>query len=206
MRKKWIAATIVLGMAVSGSAGVYAGAKLEQIKAYLNHGLGIEVNGSAYALKDGNGKRLAPISYEGLTYLPVRAVSDALGVPVVYDAATYKVRIGSNSTAVLKRPQYLPADFPIPFDAVLSKSIDSVADGIKKVTLVYSTQESLDTMGFVYKEYVRIKTIANSTQSLTAKSVLITGQLGGTSPISIKGGAASTKAGYNEFTIIWSEF
>ncbi|MEK4062725.1 MULTISPECIES: hypothetical protein [unclassified Paenibacillus] len=97
MNKKWLIATIVAGMAVTGSAGVYAGSKLQQIKAYLNHGLGIVVDGTPYWLKDANGKTLAPITYEGTTYLPIRSIADALDVPVAYDAVNSKVRIGSGA-------------------------------------------------------------------------------------------------------------
>lgn len=43
--KKWLIAAGVFGMVLTGSAGVYAGTQLETIKAYLNHGLAIEVNG-----------------------------------------------------------------------------------------------------------------------------------------------------------------
>lgn len=97
MSKKWLITTIVAGMTVTGSAGVYAGSKLQQIKAYLNHGLGIVVDGTPYWLKDGNGKTLTPITYEGTTYLPIRSIADALDVPVAYDAANAKVRIGSGA-------------------------------------------------------------------------------------------------------------
>ncbi|OBZ07642.1 hypothetical protein A8L34_26330 [Bacillus sp. FJAT-27264] len=94
--KKMIIATMVFGMAVTGSAGVYAGTNLEKISAYLNHGLGFKVNGSAYTPVDGNGNKLAPITYKDTTYLPVRALADALKVPVTFDGKTNQVIIGKN--------------------------------------------------------------------------------------------------------------
>jgi len=204
LKKKWFIAAAVFGMLVTGSAGVYAGSKLELIKAYLNHGLGIEVNGVPYTLKDGNGKKLTPITYGGLTYLPTRAIADALDVPVTYDAANAKVKIGT--VVVLAKPENLPSDFPVPFDAKITRSVDSVVNGTRKAVLEYTTQETLEIQGFVYKEYVRIKRLGSSSQTVTSKSILITGLLGDTSPISIKGTPSTTQQGYNNFVITWSEF
>lgn len=219
MKKKWLITTIVAGMTVTGSAGVYAGARLEQIKAYLNHSIGIVVDGTPYWLKDGNGKTLSPITYEGLTYLPVRSIADALDVPITYDAANYKVRIGSDAGAssgntgstpsapveTTARPVNLPKDFPIPEDAVIVTTLDTNADGVKKVAFTYSTQETLDMMGFVYSEYVRIKRLDNASQTVSATTVKITGRLSGTSPLSITGKASTARPGFNIFTITWSE-
>ena len=215
MKKKWMIAVVVAGLTVTGSAGVYAGAKLQQIKAYLNHSIGIVVDGTPYGLKDGNGKALTPITYEGLTYLPVRSISDALDVPITYDAANYKVRIGSNpegsggttapTTPVSSRPVNLPKEFPIPVDAIIKITTDSDASGVKKVAFTYTTQETLDIMGFVYSEYVRIKGLDNGTQTVTSNTVKIIGLLDGTSPLSIMGKAATDKPGWNTFTVTWSE-
>ncbi len=223
MKKKWLIAAVVASMTITGSAGVYAGAKLEQIKAYLNHSIGLVVDGNPYWMKDGNGKTLTPITYEGLTYLPVQSVANALKVPITYDAANYKVRIGLNSAIPIatpsptagngtttpvssnSRPVNLPQDFPIPADAVISTTLDTDIDGVKKVAFTYSTQETLDIMGFVYSEYVRIKKLDNSTQTITATTVKITGKLSGTSPLSITGKASTARPGYNNFTITWSE-
>ncbi|WP_151733186.1 hypothetical protein [Paenibacillus tengchongensis] len=208
MKRKWLIAAVAAGMLTTGSAGVYAGANLQQIKAYLNNSIGVEVNGSPYWLRDGNGKTLRPITYEGLTYLPVRSVADALDVPITYDAANYKVRIGSGSAAPVEsteRPVNLPKDFPIPADAVIATTVDTDEGGVKKAAFSYSTQESLTTMGFVYGEYARIKRLDNASQTVTATTVKITGRLGGTSPVSITGKPSTARPGYNIFTVTWSE-
>ena len=95
--KKMIIATMVFGMAITGSAGVYAGTNMQKISAYLNHSIGFTVNGSAYTPVDNNGKTLAPITYNDTTYLPVRALADALKVPVTFNASTNQVVLGSGS-------------------------------------------------------------------------------------------------------------
>lgn len=94
--KKWLIASMVLGMTVTGSAGVFAGANLQKINAYLNQGIGFELNGKAYTPVGENGKKLAPITYENTTYLPVRALANVLDVPVTFDAAKNKVQIGTS--------------------------------------------------------------------------------------------------------------
>ncbi|MEK4518328.1 hypothetical protein NSS64_23810 [Paenibacillus sp. FSL H8-0122] len=229
MRKKWLIAAVVTGMTVTGSAGVYAGTKLQQIKAYLNHSLGIVVDGNPFWMKDGNGKTLTPITYEGLTYLPVQSIATVLKVPINYDSVNYKVRIGAGSADIpaptpapgtstggvnttpapvvegTARPVNLPKDFPIPQDALIAITLDTDANGQKKVAFTYSTQETLEIMGFVYSEYARIKNLDNASESVSASNVKITGRLGGTSPVSITGKASTARPGFNLFTITWSE-
>lgn len=95
--KKSILAFAVVGMTLTGAAGVYAGTQLQKITAYLNHQIGIQVDGKAYAPVDGQGRDLAPITYNGTTYLPVRALADVLKVPVNYDASNHLVQIGSKT-------------------------------------------------------------------------------------------------------------
>jgi hypothetical protein len=95
--KKMIIATMVFGMAVAGSAGVYAGTNLQKISAYLNHSIGFKVNGAAYSPIDNTGKALAPITYKDTTYLPVRAMADALKIPVTFDAAANQVVLGTST-------------------------------------------------------------------------------------------------------------
>jgi len=91
--KKTLVTAIVLGMTLSGAAGVYAGSKLEKITAYLNHGITFNVNGSDQSLTDSNGKKLAPISYQNTTYLPVRAIANLTGIQVGFDAASQQIRL-----------------------------------------------------------------------------------------------------------------
>ncbi|WKL03883.1 hypothetical protein Q0F98_11275 [Paenibacillus amylolyticus] len=76
---------MVLGTTLTGATGVFAGTQLEKISAYLNHGISFNVDGAAYSPTDSNGNKLAPITYNNSTYLPVRALADALHVPVSYD-------------------------------------------------------------------------------------------------------------------------
>ncbi|TCM90793.1 hypothetical protein EV294_110150 [Paenibacillus sp. BK033] len=96
--KRTVATMMIAGMTVSGAAGVYAGTNMEKISAFLNHGIGFKINGSTYIPKDENGKTLAPITYHDTTYLPVRALSNALNTPIQYDSKTNTIYIGTSTT------------------------------------------------------------------------------------------------------------
>lgn len=80
--------------------GAFAEANLQKISAYLNKGLNIELNGQEWKPKDQAGNRQFPITYEGSTYLPVRAVGEAVGAEIGWNGATNTVTINSGSTNV----------------------------------------------------------------------------------------------------------
>lgn len=212
MKKTWGIALAVAGMLAAGSAGVYAGSNLQEIKAFLNNSVTIQVNGSPYTPVDSNGKKLTPITYNGLTYLPVRAIGEAVGVPVSYDAETHKVLIGKgageksgSSVSSGTRPKYLPQDIPVSSDAMITDAQDNTQDGKKQALLVYLTKDSIETVGKTYTDYINDKKTTQTSKVIDSRSMVITGKLGGKSPISIVGGYAISKSGYTEVTIKWSE-
>jgi hypothetical protein len=86
------------------ATGGYAAATLTPISAYLNHGIRITYEGQPLELRDAQGRQLTPITYEGSTYLPVRAVAQAAGIAVDWDAATQTVLLGDQYDVVLEFP------------------------------------------------------------------------------------------------------
>jgi hypothetical protein len=73
VKKKTIAASM-LGLTLFGFGVVaYADSNLEQISAYINHGIHINLNGSVWKPSSD------PITYDGTTYLPVRSAAEAIG-------------------------------------------------------------------------------------------------------------------------------
>lgn len=83
---------LVLALVICGlTVGASAAGESKEIKAYLNYDITVTYNGEVQVLKDAAGNRVYPISYEGTTYLPVRAVSNMLGVEVDWDGATQTV-------------------------------------------------------------------------------------------------------------------
>ncbi|SDD05679.1 Copper amine oxidase N-terminal domain-containing protein [Paenibacillus sp. CF095] len=224
--KKWLIAAGVFGMVLTGSAGVYAGTQLETIKAYLNHGLAIEVNGQKFTPTGDQGKKLAPITYQGSTYLPVRSIADALKTEVKYDSQNNKVSIGSSSSsggststgnsgsqpstgtntqAAGVKSKYLPADFPLPKDAKATSLIENIMDGDKKVVLTYTTKETLLTVGTSYKDYYQTKNLSQNTQDIQADGFSIVGRKDGKYAVTITGSVSATNKDLNEITVVWGE-
>ncbi len=89
-----ITATLTLGI----GTGAIAATSLQPIRAYLNSALSFNVNGTAAQLTDANGKKVLPITYNGTTYLPVRAVGQLMDIPVNYDSANSSISIGNGSS------------------------------------------------------------------------------------------------------------
>lgn len=128
--KKSIVSLVVLGMTLSGGVGVYAGTNMQKITAYLNHSIGFKVNGVAYHPTDLKGKPIAPITYQNTTYLPVRAVADALKVPVEYNTKSGQVLIGTSpSTSKTEVSEVKYSDTQI-----------------KEITKAYANFESFETV------------------------------------------------------------
>ena len=74
---------------------VAANGHLKDINAQLNAAITIKYNGEEQTLRDASGTMLYPISYNGSTYVPVRAVSDIFGEDVKWDGATSTISLGS---------------------------------------------------------------------------------------------------------------
>lgn len=100
MKKKTIAALTAFAVLGGMGTGVYAGANLQEIKAYLNPGIKFKVDGQPVQIKNNSGAVVAPISYNNTTYLPVRGVSDLLGVTVNFDAASNTILLGEQTEGI----------------------------------------------------------------------------------------------------------
>ncbi|MDO4754568.1 MAG: stalk domain-containing protein [Bacillota bacterium] len=68
--------------------GIHAASKIEVM---LSPEISVKLKGEILELRDVNGKQVYPLLYEGTTYLPVRAISQSLGLFVDYDGPTKTV-------------------------------------------------------------------------------------------------------------------
>lgn len=104
MKKKWIVTLAAAGLLLSTTAGAYAGANLEAIKAFFDKDIKFTVNGESFKLVNAKGVPTYPIIHNSTVYLPVRAISDAMGVAVSYDSKTKTVALGEkvNGTPIAK--------------------------------------------------------------------------------------------------------
>ncbi|WP_238652096.1 stalk domain-containing protein [Paenibacillus piscarius] len=221
MKRKVAVTAAALGLTLAVSAGAYAAGGLQQIKAALNNKIGIVVNGQAYTPKDGNGKTLAPITYNGITYLPVRSIGEALNTPVTYDAATSKVIIGGGSASTgapsgsggtsagtnaeaVKRPKSLPADFPLPADAKIYDLIEGSATGKPSATFSYTTKLGLEALGNMYKDYFAQKGATSKSEEVSAAAFQIIDS-GSTFAVTVDGAPGTgSRQGFNVIQVIWS--
>ncbi len=60
----------------------------------ITSGVSIVIDGSKLIPKDANGNTVEPIIYNGTTYLPVRAIANALGKAVYWDGPNYTAYLG----------------------------------------------------------------------------------------------------------------
>lgn len=65
-----------------------------------------------------------------------------------------------------KRPEYLPADFPLPEVAEISTSHSEMKDGKKFVLLIFSTKESMPAVTKLYKDYFKTQNLSDSGQTI----------------------------------------
>ncbi|NLS45476.1 MAG: copper amine oxidase [Firmicutes bacterium] len=91
----------VLGMVVmviiTAFVPAFAANTTKQISAtYAN--IKIYVDDLLISPKDGLGNSVEPFIYQGTTYLPVRAVSEALGKPILWDGKTNSIYIGKHDS------------------------------------------------------------------------------------------------------------
>ena len=68
----------------------------ETIEALYNN-IKIYVDGIKIEPKDANGNNVEPFIYNGTTYLPVRAIGEAIGKTVTWDGATQSVYLGEKT-------------------------------------------------------------------------------------------------------------
>ena len=90
---------ITVLMAVCLCAGAMAAGGLQQIQAYLNRDITIKLDGQTQIMYDAKGNRVYPVSYNGTTYVPIRAVSNMLGIDVDWDGPSNTVLLGKTGTA-----------------------------------------------------------------------------------------------------------
>ena len=92
MSKKVRIIAVALIMVVFLAISAYAASGYVTKKLYYNN-ISIMLNGNAITPKDVNGTIVEPFAIDGTTYLPVRAIAEALGCDVSWDGKTSTVII-----------------------------------------------------------------------------------------------------------------
>jgi len=103
----FLSAILLLALATS----VYAATRTRTMTVTYGH-IRLVVNGELITPRDGQGNIVHPFVSDGTTYLPVRALADALGQEVRWDGATSTVYIGEATLAGVATPQPTPTPQP----------------------------------------------------------------------------------------------
>ena len=97
-KSRLFAVIFVLVIALALGATAYAAWGRTVTKNLYFNNISIELNGSKIVPKDATGAVVEPFIIDGTTYLPVRAISEALGLTVSWDGETSTVIISDGSS------------------------------------------------------------------------------------------------------------
>ena len=91
--RKWMLAAVIAVVSLCGTAFAASTVTTKMIE--VNYmGIRIVVDGKEITPTDANGKAVEPFASSGTTYLPVRAIGEALGKEVTWDGETATVYVG----------------------------------------------------------------------------------------------------------------
>lgn len=88
---------VIVTMLITSMA-VPALAALTSKTIQVSTGVNLYLDDNKFVPKDANGNQVEVFVYNGTTYLPARAISEAVGLPVQWDGATSSVYIGKHSS------------------------------------------------------------------------------------------------------------
>jgi hypothetical protein len=97
VKKSVFISSLVVCSLVFGVVGAGAANGITKIQAALNSNIKFKVDGNSWQPKDGNGKNLSALVYNGTTYLPLRSTAEALGVNLSLNSATQVISLDSGS-------------------------------------------------------------------------------------------------------------
>lgn len=93
MKKRTLTLVLALVLCLGFTAGALAASGTRTIEVTYRD-IKLVVDGAEVTLKDGAGNSIEPFIYNGTTYLPVRAVGEALGKEVLWDGNSSTVYVG----------------------------------------------------------------------------------------------------------------
>lgn len=152
------------------SSSIYAVSKMATIKVLYDN-IKIVVNGKEVVFgKDLNGNRIEPFVHNGVTYLPVRAVGEALGQEVNWDGDSKTVYVGDNKPVKNEPKIKMMADAIPSFSDTNAYAVNSQdRDTVSLAGIEYKS-------GFVFSTGLYRNASANF--NLEDKYLNITGKLG----------------------------
>ncbi|HHV15719.1 MAG TPA: hypothetical protein GXX58_03995 [Gelria sp.] len=136
MKKKGILILVAV-MLFAFTAGVVAAPAVQQITATLATDFKFTLDGKTWAPKDADGSAMYPIVYKDRTYLPVRAIGEALGIKVDWDKDTRTVILGEAAVEPVKED-------PVKEDPVKEEPAPAAELAISPTTFDYNKNAGAD--------------------------------------------------------------
>lgn len=148
--------------AIVCTSSVFAQSMQKTFTAYFDN-IKVMVNGEEKNLKDTNGSDIEPFIVDGTTYLPVRAISELLGMPVNWDGNSKTVYIG---------------EVPEKFTGLLDQNtMSSLAD--ESIATIGSTQIKGSFMNFLINQNCSRNLLSNICDNYSEGADIQTLTIGG---------------------------
>ncbi len=167
MKDRLVGALIMLVIIATG-ATAFAAVRITSINVTYRD-IKVAVNGTLFALKDVSGNTVEPFIYNGTTYLPLRAVGEAVGYAVNWDNETSTVNLtdaadgntgNENATGEIADDDALNLiDTYAPYDSTPGKVTWHKSDGTtylnmggnkyKNSLLIESSQSNINRVSFI---------------------------------------------------------
>lgn len=130
--KSFIGGMVVMLLILS-LIGTVAAATTSKSAQLVYKDIKITLNGNMITPKDANGNTVEPFIINGTTYLPVRAVGEALGLDVQWDGTTNTVKLNNQSAITNGTIVYDDKYVTIAFDSIQESKYYS-SDAVFNVT------------------------------------------------------------------------
>ena len=95
---KRVGALVLCGSLTAGALMVAAGAASTNVTAQISPNISVVVDGAYQTFYNAAGQEVQPITYNGTTYLPIRAVGELMGRNVNWDQANMAVSLSGKRT------------------------------------------------------------------------------------------------------------
>lgn len=181
---------LILGILIGAlvTSGIVFAEQITQTAQLFYNDIKIDINGSKVLPKDANGNYVEPFIINGTTYLPVRAVANALDIQVDWDDNTNTVLLSYN-TYNTNKDGYVPTILEVAemnemtideFKEEWGLPSDMPGDTMDTVAQVYvSTAKFIEqSYGMTYDQFVEVMGItqeaginANSPWGMTQKFI-----------------------------------
>ncbi|WP_265445926.1 copper amine oxidase N-terminal domain-containing protein [Acetivibrio straminisolvens] len=88
---------VLLVTSIIAAGTVWGYSALRKVDATANDNIKIYYNGELQAFTDTDGSKISPVIINGRTYLPLRAISELVGVDIEWDGNTQSIYLTSNA-------------------------------------------------------------------------------------------------------------